>query len=776
MTPRQAGTSVGPFRGGRGPGEIALRRRALMRPAALAVSVLLATLSAGAAAHGGPTRPTGPPVARLEILARLPTSAIAVAVDGDRALVATDAGFTVGDLTDPDGPRAAGRVDLAGGWSGAVAVAGRRGYGVVAPDQLWVLDLADADAPRLAARLTLGAPILSVTAAGDLALVALGSRGLAVVDGAAPAGPRVVGRLGTRWLTRHAVSAGRYAYLAERDAFESLVRVVDLADSATPVEVAVVDVPGGAERLALSGDTLLVMGPTNALALLDVAPRGSPPRIRTFGVLPCDRLRGVATAGPAAFLACDRGLTPSLVVLNLTAGEPLTPSTSLGLPSIPLDLAAMDGSLLVAAGVSGARYYQLRQPLAPVAVDWSMTAAGGTTDLGLAADYLYTVGNDRLTSIDARQAGAPVPVRADVLGGDLWDLAVRPDRPEILVAGRPVTTLDCPGAVCTEEPSGPGLQRVHIGQPAAPAALGLEGDIVAAAVAVEGDVLATVVERSYAKTGPAYGWNSGLGAFALAGVGSAPRAQSLDRFVPATVLYGTPAEVVLRRGYAYVAGSATGLHVFDARDPDRVRHLAALTEHGLAEGHTVAVAGDLLVAGTPRGLVVLDLSLPGQPATVAEAPVAGGVDHLAADGEHVLTLTAGRRAQLYHLDPLGALTLMDDLALAPADLPPPMGRRCWHNRDCLPGPGAARLTLAGRRAFARVPGAGLFELAIVAGARPTPPTPAPPDTPVPTRTIAVTPVVSPTAPASPEPTATPAPTRAAPPRDRLYLPLLSSGA
>lgn len=162
-----------------------------------------------------------------------------LAVGGSLIYVAySDEGLRVLDTTNVESPRLVGAYPLAGVIRGLTVLGNRAA--VLHENYLQIIDVSNPSSPRDGGRVHLpGAR--SVAIDGDIAYVALGGSGLAIVDLSVPDSPAFLNTVATGgWAS--AVEAGDgYAYVAGR-----ALNIIDVRTPSAPVVLSTLESIGGA--------------------------------------------------------------------------------------------------------------------------------------------------------------------------------------------------------------------------------------------------------------------------------------------------------------------------------------------------------------------------------------------------------------------------------------------------------------------------------------------------------------------------------------------------
>lgn len=255
-----------------------------------------------------------------------PFSATRIAMAGGRSVVTgahlptASARLRVLDTTDPTVPEvlgelpttvtAAGILDVAMNGSGTLAVTAMGTAGI------WVVDLANPSAPvRRGVYDTSGVAFaVALNASGSLAYVADGSGGLKVVSLANPSAPSQVGSIALSGIQRDVAVQGSVAYVV--DQMGRLV-TVDVANASAPQQLGALTMGRYAYNVAVSG-TLAIMHTQGSAAYLDVVDVTTPasPVIRSsVAVDASGAVKGIALGASRAYVASG---TAGLRIYELT--------------------------------------------------------------------------------------------------------------------------------------------------------------------------------------------------------------------------------------------------------------------------------------------------------------------------------------------------------------------------------------------------------------------------------------------------------------------------
>lgn len=383
-----------------------------------------------------------------------PFADLALSSDGRRAALATAAGVSFVDLTDPREPVLRGTFELREAVN-AVALSpdGRTAHATTTS----ALHVIDAQDPAVPTRLgTLDVPSLRnvVVAPDGLTAFASDLEGLVVLDVTTPAAPAVVGRFALEGDVQElVVSADGATVLAARWLG---VTVVDVRDRAAPAVLGRIEHPriGHVRTVVPSADAQsLFVAEGGLLRVIDVRDPAAPGLVASFEV--AGSIRGLGLAGPErAFVATSAGV----MLLDLRH-PPVFPLVG-GLEAEAVWCARLadvqrspDGRTAFVAGGENIMAIDVGDPRAPALL---LAADVGAKNLALTANgaTLLAAGGGSLSLYDAAtlapraQFGEPSATPMDVV----------------------VSSDGATAYLATE--GGGGLDIVGLAEPGAPALLG----------------------------------------------------------------------------------------------------------------------------------------------------------------------------------------------------------------------------------------------------------------------------------------------------------------
>jgi hypothetical protein len=575
------------------------------------------------------------------------------------------------------------------------------------------LGLVDATDPRhlvYTTALDAGGAVAGVAGGDGLAYVAAGTGGLLIVDVSDPRRPSVVGRSPSRRPVVAVAVYGTTAYAAEHDAWEQVIRLVDVSDAAHPREQSFLDVPGLADRLVAAGSAVYVVvdgaGTVGHVRVLDVSDPGRPKTVPSASGAAGGSVteQGASTGAPERALQAADAASARSVALDgdrlvvgygtelasyLVAADRLHPTAAgtlqarAGVQSLALigDVAA------VASGAGGLLVVDVAPDPPRQVESLGDLVVGQPAALEKAGDRLYVADAlGALRVMDVADPARPRPLWTWPTDSAPTDVAALGDYALVsqsLAVVRSGTTYAYKG----------GYEVVYLGGPSGPVraaagdlscgvvALGVDGtrgylaesncvsqrqrtvavldltnpvwpDELGSAVLSVHSPNDIVARGDVAYLAYAAADTPGGGLWVLDVSGNEPKPMG-------RATLPTEARAVALAGrHALVAAGASGLALLDVGDPQRPVVLDLLAVSGTA----VDVAWDqgmAFVAGGDGGVTVWDVSVPAHPERAAHADTAGYASAVAVDGNRVFV---GQQDGTIHVM---------DLRVAPTATPTP---------------------------------------------------------------------------------------------------------
>lgn len=202
-----------------------------------------------------------------------------LAIAGTQAYIVQSMQLLVLDLARPELPVRAGGLAIPSD-SEWVAVDGDRAYVATSSfGDLVAIDIADSRRPRLLGSLPVDGPVSALQASGPLAYLADPRGALRVVDVSNPVAMRHLGQVSLPPQTQDVAVSGSRVFLANGP---DGIQVVDVSNPSLPRLAAVFDTQGYARKVAVVGAYLYVADGAGGLQVFQVASMGLPP-IRAIG-------------------------------------------------------------------------------------------------------------------------------------------------------------------------------------------------------------------------------------------------------------------------------------------------------------------------------------------------------------------------------------------------------------------------------------------------------------------------------------------------------------
>jgi len=559
-----------------------------------------------------------------------------------------------------------------------------------------IFDVTDLANPRSIGSLYLPGVAYDLALAGQVAFVANGEMGLAVIDLADPTTPTLVAQLpppmASQIVARGIDVAAGIAYLAETAAISAGygLRTIDIADPTTPVELGRVALDNGALSVAVVGTAAVVglgsaVGGRHGLVAIDVSDPTSPAEIATGFVATGGAVNDIARDGTTLYAASGYRSTGALTVADFA--DPSSPmvldALSMSDGASGVDLAP--GRVHVAARERGLRVIDRTDPFAlaevgavvlgeaavAVAVRGDAAFVGSRSSNGVGGLIaLDTIASNPLvrgayahaeaTGV-ATTAAIAYLLRRDAL--HVFDTST-PAAPVWLSAWRPpdgdFSAIDADGTLVALS-EGTGVHLIDVGDPSSPMALGSvqvsEG--IAGRVRLDGATLHVVTGRgleTFDVTDPSAPAATSL--LSTAGLAAAVAVDGavgylvageellvLDRSSPSTpVIQGSlvlPGEQLLGvdadGDLAVVSGRHERMYTIDVSMPSSPSLVASLAG---GDGHDILLHGEqALIAAGGAGLRVVNVSDPAALSEDGFFDTSGSAQALAVDGIHVFVAT-----------------------------------------------------------------------------------------------------------------------------------------
>lgn len=593
------------------------------------------------------------------------SSAQAVAVIDDVALVLFSAGMATFDVSNPTVPvllERFDRVDEPPAFHD-IRIAGDRAFVAAGAAGLQVYDLSEPSHPVLIATCDTPGDAWDVEIAGGLAYLADGFEGgLRIIDISNPEKPRLLGGCATQGGSYAVAIAGDVAYCA--DGIEGM-SVIDVADPHHPQFTSrVYDMAYPPSDLVVCGGYLYSIGSqgeksiwdSSGLTVLDISNPSVPVRHGTYRS--DEGTNALAVRGTLAYIANADG---SLTTVDVTDPDAPTEITEVETGGYSNSI-CLEGDRAYVSSDSGIlAILDLSVPTAP-AVLGHWWEASNAYDVDIQGGLAYVA--DRMYGLHIVDVSAPEdPIILSHLP--------LPDGPWALAAA---------GSFVYVADDSAGVLALDVTDPSSPAIVGQVGTI-ASDIEYDGRYLYVVARnqglrvidardpRNLTIVGscPIPGWLSSVsvaGRYACVSDGAAMYVVDIaDPTHPVQrgtyAPYGNVRGVTFDGSYAYASVGSDGLFVVDVTNPDAPVYVTEL--HLGGNVHGTCLNGDLLYVAA-AGLQVIDVSDPRHPQVVGSNP-RGFSFRVSVEGSLVCT-AAGGSLDILRFDPSAAADEPPDLRRA----------------------------------------------------------------------------------------------------------------
>ena len=385
------------------------------------------------------------------------------------------------NISDPTKPSLTGSFETKGDING-IAVAGRYAY-VTDSKGLRLLNISNPTRPieaGLFKRQYLG----EVDAAGNYVYVTGGGDKLRIIDVSNPSEPNVAG-------TEKLPDGGSDLTVVDNFAFVALgidgLQIVDVSNPESPAKASIYDPPGHglARRLDKAGNQLFVVTYGGKLRIHDVSDPSTPVEIGSFQTR--EEARAVAVDGDFAYVACNRDLYDAsfgALLQVVSVADPVNP-VGIGLYEsfwgYPYSIVVSGNYVYGAAGNRGFVIYDVTDPSKPLEIGGEGTP-GSAREVAVSGEFAYVAdGSHGLRIFDVSKPANPKEVGS----------YKRPDHSEdtsdVAVVGK-----------CAYVANGYyGLHIVNVSNPAKPKQIGVfnPSDVNIEQVAIAGNFAFVIDDR-----------------------------------------------------------------------------------------------------------------------------------------------------------------------------------------------------------------------------------------------------------------------------------------
>jgi hypothetical protein len=280
------------------------------------------------------------------------------------------------DVSDPGQLEQVGEIELPSRGRD-FSIADGRLYFLGIDNLLTTYDLSDPLQPEFVNAAAMDTHVTRLAVVGRHAF--LGGNELLIVDLQLPGGPAIVGRVATDSSINGIVVCGDIAYLA---VWSKGLTMVDNGDPAAPTVIAATNLGGNLRDIALAGDVAYVVG--HGVSAIDVSHPHAPPIV---DALPLQaRATNIVVRDDLAYLT-DQGST--LSVIDLSDPTQLFVLGGVTAQNFPSDL-ALSGGVAVVAG-SGVELFDVSDPTAPAFVGDLAGYHRSSARIAIVDDIVYQV-------------------------------------------------------------------------------------------------------------------------------------------------------------------------------------------------------------------------------------------------------------------------------------------------------------------------------------------------------------------------------------------------
>ncbi len=570
---------------------------------------------------------------KLDLVEQIGGYSLAVAVDQGKVYVGIGPRVVVlDDAFSPAESRSIGQSDVLPGIVQDICLVGNLAYVAAGEAGLIVLDVADPSSVRTISIVSTPGDAQSVTVGHKDGLVYVASGGqlgpweggtLSIVDVSKPDMPTQVASVEMPGFAHRVALIEHYAYVL----YEGGLLVLDVSDLASPVEIVRVGVSQGARALVVTDGYAYVAG--YGLQVVDVSDPAAPRQVSSFEVkFPT---WAVAVKGELAYLTdtfCEMGYCGSTIYI-VDVSDPARPQqvSTWFTKSAVTDASVHEDALYLTSWQKGLQVVDVSDPTSPQLLGEYATLPN-VEDVLVSNSYAYVS--------DGAQSGLQVLDLATLSRGSRTQGTVASTiwADGYVLAGGYAYVPVWAGGLCI----------VDVRDPDAPREVAVADIGMAEQAVVTG-------ERAYVTIG-----YEGLAILDVAD-------PSVPRVLGEVSLNGLAEGLAMAGDQAYVTvddGEQDVLYVIDVADPSQPSEIAraALKGKGLnialasKAGYAyVAVADCTYYLGIPQcsgGLQVIDVSDPSRPQTVVFVEVPGGVLDIAVSGDY--TFVAAGSEGVWALD------------------------------------------------------------------------------------------------------------------------------
>ena len=386
-----------------------------------------------------------------------------VVISGQYAYVAAGSRSHILDISNPAAPLYVGQITgYSGNYHQFINV--RSGYAYVCDYNagLEVINITNPANPVNVMEVPTGYRTADIIFDGNYGYVAVGDSGVSIYNFVNPASPVLVSKIQTigraAWLSYGAISIGGtptgHIYVSDRypvaglsainvsnpavpvtAAFVSAVssptgtsftpfytngkvyvpygiaglRILDVSSPSSPTLLSTTPLGGDSREVIVKGNYAYVAALDSCVHVIDISNASSPVYVKK---IPTSRARGIALNGNYAYVATrDSGL----VILNLT--DPSAPVWSGNVRGLDIENVAVAGNIIGLSFYSSITFYDITDPVNPVAKGSTPTFTTGDEGFSIAGNFAYVPDGDTLKIFNITDLMNPVLLSKIFTGG-----------------------------------------------------------------------------------------------------------------------------------------------------------------------------------------------------------------------------------------------------------------------------------------------------------------------------------------------------------------------
>ncbi|MEM1180176.1 MAG: hypothetical protein AAGM22_17675 [Acidobacteriota bacterium] len=354
---------------------------------------------------------------------------------GDYAVVGGINGVEIIDITNPAMPT---QVGTAGGGTFSVSVDGTTAFAVPTnfdQQEIQAIDFQTATAPVEIDSVLMLADSQNVEIAGDVGLVANGSRGVVTLDLNASGTLDTIGRYETDNV-RSIATVGTAAIIAN---FNDELPVIDFSDPAMPTQVGTALISGVSYDLKAVGNLVYVAANAGGLRIVDLTDPAMPVELGSYVPMGGGGT-AVSVGGSTAFL------TSNTSGWAIDISDPAAPVEigTFSMPATSFD-SDVEGDHLYVAHQNGVTIFDVSNPASPTEVGFFSSSPTSANGVEVVGDRLYIAADTFWGLLIADVSDPTSPVFLESVGTPGEATRVASDGERLLIAdgGNGVRLLSC---------------------------------------------------------------------------------------------------------------------------------------------------------------------------------------------------------------------------------------------------------------------------------------------------------------------------------------------